>query len=164
MKELPSDQPIHFLAFRPDLAGRFRSINEQWIESMFELEASDRALLHDPQKTVIDPGGYIWFAEHPTLGVVGTCALIKKAEGIFELTKMGVLESARGQKIGEQLLAFVLQQANEMRLETVYLLSSVKCEAAIHLYLKHGFEHDADIMQRFAAAYDRCDVAMRWHP
>ncbi|WP_234411390.1 hypothetical protein [Rhodanobacter thiooxydans] len=35
--------------------------------------------------------------------------------------------------------------------------------AAIHLYEKLGFQHDAEIMARHGARYQRCDVAMRYH-
>jgi N-acetylglutamate synthase-like GNAT family acetyltransferase len=153
---------IRFTPFRAELAGDFAGINRQWIREMFELETSDVELLDHPERNIIDAGGKIWFAEHGELGVVGTCALMKVGAGVFELTKMGVLESARGLKVGERLLVYVLEQAREMGVETLYLLSSAKCEAAIHLYLKHGFVHDKAIMARYGASYERCDVAMRW--
>lgn len=39
-----------------------------------------------------------------------------------------------------------------------------KCAAAIHLYEKLGFVHDAEIMRLFGARYERCDVAMSYPP
>jgi ribosomal protein S18 acetylase RimI-like enzyme len=51
-----------------------------------------------------------------------------------------------------------------MRAELLYLLSNRKSAAAIHLYEKVGFVHDAQIMRKFAAQYARCDVAMRYRP
>jgi len=36
------------------------------------------------------------------------------------------------------------------------------CAAAIHLYEKLGFRHDAGIMADYGARYARCDVAMRY--
>lgn len=155
---------LHITAFRPELAELFRSINEEWIDAMFELEESDHALLGSPIESVIEPGGRILFVEHDELGIVGTCALMKRREGVFELTKMGVLKKARGAKAGEFLLAAVLEEARRMQLDTLFLLTSQKCEAAIHLYQKHGFQHDEEIMREFGAAYARCNVAMRWHP
>jgi len=152
---------LRIVPFRPELGALFRSINQEWIEAMFDMEESDRALLDMPIKSVIEPGGRIWFVEHSELGIVGTCALMKRREGVFELTKMGVLQSARGAKAGEFLLAAVLEEARGMELDSLFLLTSTKCEAAIHLYLKHGFEHDAEIMREFGASYVRCDVAMR---
>ncbi|MBF7071949.1 GNAT family N-acetyltransferase [Glaciecola sp. MH2013] len=153
---------ISILDFSAELAHYFESINTQWIEQMFVLEDIDKQVLQDPQRHIIDKGGRIWFAKHPTLGVVGACALLNKGNGNVELTKMGVLDSVRGMKVGERLLQHVIQEALNMRVETLFLLTNAKCEAAIHLYEKNGFAHDADIMQRFGQSYQRCNVAMRY--
>ena len=104
------------------------------------------------------------FAETAELGVVGTCALMVSKDGWVELTKMGVLKSARGLKAGEFLLAKTLERASSLGMDKVYLLTNKKCEAAIHLYEKLGFVHDGEIMQKFAARYERCDVAMSYRP
>ncbi|MDF2178127.1 GNAT family N-acetyltransferase [Aliiglaciecola sp. CAU 1673] len=153
---------IEFLPFSPELARYFESINRQWIEAMFVMEQADQEMLSQPQRKVIEPGGRIWFARHPQLGIVGTCALMNKGQGAYELTKMGVLAEARSLKVGEKLLRYVLEQAKSMSMECLFLLTNERCEAAIHLYEKNGFEHCADIMQRFGKAYKRCDVAMRY--
>ncbi len=164
MSKETSNASVRIIPFRPDLAPLFLSINTEWIESMFKLEAPDRNLLNNPQETIIDRGGQIWFAEHDELGIVGTCALMHQGEGVFELTKMGVLESARGLKVGETLLAFVLEQARAMEMKKLYLLSSKKCQAALHLYEKHGFSHEEAIIRDHSQSYTRCDVGMRWQP
>jgi GNAT superfamily N-acetyltransferase len=91
---------------------------------------------------------------------VGTCALLKSSEGEYELTKMGVLPSARGLKVGERLLEFVIDQAKALNCERLYLLTNKRCEAAIHLYEKLGFEHSSMIMENYGYHYERCDVAM----
>jgi ribosomal protein S18 acetylase RimI-like enzyme len=75
---------------------------------------------------------------------------------------MGVRESARGLKAGEFLLTAVIERALAMGAEPLYLLSNHRCAAAVHLYEKLGFQHDADIMARYGARYERCDVAMRY--
>jgi N-acetylglutamate synthase-like GNAT family acetyltransferase len=145
----------------PDLATAFHDINAQWIEAMFALEETDRLVLENPQSMIIDKGGDILFVEVAELGVVGACALMpSKDAGAFELTKMGVLDNARGLKAGEFLLAAVLERAREMSVETLFLLTNKKCAAAIHLYEKLGFVHDAGIMATYGARYERCDVAM----
>lgn len=153
---------IEIIDYKPEFAGDFKRINEQWITNMFSLEATDRAMLNDPQRFIIESGGAIYFARHAEWGIVGTCALLKQAPGVFELTKMGVLESARGLNVGETLLQHTLQQAQSLAADCLFLLTNKKCRAAIHLYLKHGFEHDAEIMQTYAQEYQRCDVAMRY--
>jgi DNA-binding MarR family transcriptional regulator/ribosomal protein S18 acetylase RimI-like enzyme len=152
---------VEILPFRSDRAKDFHDINVQWIEAMFALEATDREVLENPEALIISQGGDILFAEVAGLGVVGTCALQKTGEGQFELTKMGVLEAARGHKVGEALLEAVLDRAIGLNAQVLYLMTNRRCEAAIHLYEKLGFRHDREIMERFGARYDRCDVAMR---
>jgi N-acetylglutamate synthase-like GNAT family acetyltransferase/DNA-binding MarR family transcriptional regulator len=157
-------QPLTLRAYSDDLAEAFYRINAQWVQAMFTLEPNDIALLSRPRQTIIEQGGAIWFVETPDAGVVGTCALIRMEEGVYELTKMGVSEAARGRKAGEFLLAATLQRARAMGMHTLYLLTNRKCAAAIHLYEKLGFEHSAAIMERYGQRYARCDVAMlyRW--
>lgn len=144
------------------LAGCFHAINAEWIEAMFTLEENDRRILSDPRGHILDRGGFILFVEAADLGIVGTCALMKMEEGCFELTKMAVSERARGRKAGETLLRAVLARAEAMEMKELYLLTNTKCEAAIHLYEKAGFRHDAGIMERFGRRYARCNVAMRY--
>lgn len=150
------------LDYHDDLAGDFYTINAEWIRSMFRMEATDEKVLSDPRGMIIDRGGHILFAALGDMGVVGTCALMPIEQGVFELTKMGVLEMARGRKVGEQLLDAVLERARAMAMRELFLLTSRKCTAAIHLYEKLGFRHDADIMERFGKRYARCDVAMAY--
>jgi N-acetylglutamate synthase-like GNAT family acetyltransferase len=146
----------------PELAKAFHDINAAWIEAMFTLEDGDRKTLLNPQGAIIDKGGDILFVEVDGLGIVGACALMPHSDGAVELTKMGVLDTARGKKAGEALLAAVLKRAEEMGIMTLFLLTNHICEAAIHLYEKAGFVHDADIMERYGCGYERCDVAMRY--
>jgi len=148
--------------FSDGLAGAFRDINTQWIEKMYRLEQTDRDVLDRPRERILDSGGAILFVEAKGAGIIGTCALRKTAERQFELTKMGVLEAARGLKAGEFLLRKTVERAQSMGAELLYLLSNRKSAAAIHLYEKVGFAHDAQIMRKFAAQYARCDVAMRY--
>ncbi len=150
--------------FSDDLAHHFHDINVEWIEAMFRLEATDRKVLENPRAQIIAGGGTILFVEAPGLGIVGTCALQKTGETSFELTKMGVRSAARGLKAGEFLLAAIIARAQALGADPLYLLTSARCEAAIHLYEKLGFRHDAQIMADYGARYARCDVAMRHAP
>lgn len=153
---------LRILEFSDDLAPAFHDINAQWIEAMFVLEPTDREVLESPRERIMEPGGDILFVEAEGLGVVGTCALQRTGPGQFELTKMGVSESARGRKAGEALLHATIARARALGAETLYLLTNSKCASAIHLYEKAGFVHDAEIMRDFGARYRRCDVAMRY--
>lgn len=159
---MTTGESIRYLDYTKALAHHFGHINKQWIDDMFVLEEVDKQVLNDPQHYIIDKGGKIYFAEHPVHGVVGTCALLNKNDGAFELTKMGVLSPVRGLKVGEKLLQHVIKSTLKLPVKTLFLLTNSKCEAAIHLYEKNGFEHSEEIMERFGKSYERCNVAMLW--
>ncbi|WP_324761513.1 GNAT family N-acetyltransferase [Porphyrobacter sp. TH134] len=160
----PAAQTLRIRPYDDSLAPDFRDINAEWIAAMFALEPTDLDVLENPRERIIAPGGDILFIEAPDLGIIGTCALQRTGPGSFELTKMGVREAARGMKAGERLLEAVIARAQVLGAEKLYLLTNHKCAAAIHLYRKLGFEHDAAIMAEHGARYQRCDVAMRYHP
>jgi cytidylate kinase/N-acetylglutamate synthase-like GNAT family acetyltransferase len=151
---------LRILPFDDSLAQHFHDINAEWIKAMFALEATDREVLENPRERIIAPGGDILFVEAAGLGIVGTCALQRTGPGAFELTKMGVREAARGLKAGEFLLEATIARAKALGATRLYLLTNHKCAAAIHLYEKLGFVHDAGIMAEYGARYQRCDVAM----
>lgn len=152
---------LRIIEYRDDLAPEFAAINGEWIEAMFVLEAHDREVLENPREHVIEPGGTILFVEADGLGIVGACALMPTGDtGAWELTKMGVRETARGRKAGEYLLSAVLDRACALPIEELHLLTNSICEAAIHLYEKAGFVHSPDIMARFGSTYERSNVAM----
>jgi ribosomal protein S18 acetylase RimI-like enzyme len=153
---------LTILPWHPDRATDFAAINREWIEAMFVMEAADEHILAHPQSYVIDGGGDILFVAAEGLGIVGAGALKRTGDGAYELTKMGVRTSARGLKAGEALLAALIARAGELGATKLYLLTNHICEAAIHLYEKAGFEHDAQIMADYGAGYDRTDVAMRY--
>lgn len=156
---------MKIVEYDDSLAAEFRDINLQWISSMFRVEAVDLEVLEHPRERIIDAGGAILFVATDELGIVGACALMPAhPTGAFELTKMGVRESARGLKAGEFLLRAVIQRAMCLRAHSLFLLTNARCEAAVHLYEKLGFHHDQAIMDFYGAEYERCNVAMRYRP
>ncbi len=128
---------------------------------MFQMEPIDELVLSQPEKMLLDSGGYIWFAHDDKLGIIGTAALRKTSEDEYELTKMGVYSKARGLKAGELLLQHVIQFVKDQKIKNCYLLTNSDCEAAIHLYLKNGFVHDQEVKDKHGAEYARADVAMK---
>lgn len=151
---------LRLVEYDERLAPEFDAITREWVQEMFSLEANDIKIIENPKEMILDRGGEILFVEAGSLGIVGTCALMPVDGSSFELTKMGVRASARGLKAGEFLLARVLERARQLPIGELFLLTNRKCAAAIHLYEKAGFIHDADIMERFGKRYARCDVAM----
>lgn len=155
-------QSLRIREYEDALAADFRDINLEWIEAMFRVEPIDRDVLEHPREYIIDRGGAILFVEAVGHGVVGVCALERTDDRAVELTKFGVRTEARGLKAGEFLLTAVIQRAAAMNADPLYLLTSTQCAAAVHLYEKVGFRHDATIMRRWGGTYARCNVAMRY--
>jgi ribosomal protein S18 acetylase RimI-like enzyme len=164
LAERPLDRrPGSGFAIRPftdELAVDFARINRQWIVEMYQLEPVDEVQLADPRGTIIDPGGDILFVEDPELGIVGTCGLLPTGPREFELIKMAVAPEARGRGAGEFLLRATIERAFAMGAERLFLLTNSKSQAAIKLYERNGFAHDAEILARCGGEYARCDVAM----
>jgi|SaaInl0LU_22_DNA_1037365.scaffolds.fasta_scaffold17472_1 GNAT superfamily N-acetyltransferase len=151
---------LQLIDFKPELSGAFKTLNQWWIESYFVMEKADYELLDHPQEAIIDKGGVILFAmagKHP----VGVCALIKSkiATYDFELAKMGVLPDWHGRGIGFCLGTACLKRAKSLGAKTVFLESNTKLEAAMHLYLKLGFEK----IEAFPTPYNRCNIQMLTH-
>ena len=152
---------LRIVEFRDELAAAFHDINAEWINAMFVMEDVDRHVLQNPRETIIDPGGAILFVEYEAQ-IVGTGAMRWSEPGQLELTKMGVKSALRGLKAGEFLLDALIKRAATMKPDRLFLLTSKRCEAAIHLYEKFGFIHDAELLAAARHHYDRCDVAMTY--
>lgn len=138
----------------------FLKINTEWLEDMFVVEPYDFEILSNPEKYILNEGGNIWFAIDEDLKALGSCALMPHQDNHLELTKMGVLKSARGTGAGRLLLDFTIKKAKELKPQSLFLLTNKKCEAAIHLYYKYGFVESKEIQKKYGAAYERCDFGM----
>lgn len=144
--------------FQPGDETSFQLLNEQWIERDFEIEAKDRSMLHDPQKTIIQRGGHILFATMHSQ-CVGCCALLRMSEDEFEVAKMAVAPEFQGKGIGRALLSAALKRAHAVGIRRLYLETNHILKPAIALYESLGFRHinPADVTP---SPYARADVYM----
>ena len=77
------------MPFEPALREHFYRLNADWLRKYFYLEEIDHAVLSEPEREILEPGGAILFAlVHDE--VAGTCALKRKSAGVYELNKMAV--------------------------------------------------------------------------
>ena len=124
----------------PEDADAFRKLNEEWIDAHFELEEEDRRQLADPVAAYVEPGGAILLAESEG-EVVGCVAIAPDGTGAYELSKMAVDPSVRGRGTGRLLLEAAVEEARRIGATSLFLGSSTKLPAAVHLYESVGFEH-----------------------
>lgn len=130
---------LEIVPFEPENAEDFKNLNIAWLEKFFYVEKRDEEVLGHPEKYIIQPGGYIFMAKIDS-ETVGTFALIKLGEGVFELSKMAVTPEFQGRKIGQEMLKFSIDFGKSMKWEKLILYSSRKLENAIYLYRKFGFK------------------------
>jgi ribosomal protein S18 acetylase RimI-like enzyme len=126
--------------FRPEHAARFETLNRAWLVQHGLIEPADEPQLTRPIETILDPGGAILVALDGE-EVIGTCAIMPHGANEFELVKLAVAPSARGQGIGRQLIEACLNLARQRGARRVDLLSSSKLSAALRLYERAGFRH-----------------------
>jgi len=129
---------LRIVPYRPEHADAFRDLNLAWIRKYFVVEDRDTRDLGDPQTYILAPGGYIFMAELNG-ECVGTCALMKEGDGIFELAKMTVSESARGLGVGRALGEAAIAHARAIGARRVELLTNATLVPAITLYHTLGF-------------------------
>jgi putative acetyltransferase len=128
--------------FQPGDEVYFRALNEAWITAFFKLEEEDALILGDPQRHIVDAGGHVYFAVDPQSNqVLGCCALLAMDDGCFEVAKMAVAESLRGQGLGKQLLRATIVAARSLGARRLYLVTHHSLKNAIGLYESEGFVH-----------------------
>jgi GNAT superfamily N-acetyltransferase len=150
---------LRIVPFSPNLRAHFYRLNEAWLRKYFYVEEIDHRVLSNPENEILAPGGTILFA---TLGedVVGTCALMPEAEGVYELTKMAVEEQRQGLGIGRALLEAAIEEFLRREGRTLFLETNSKLTPALRLYESMGFQHQPAV--KTDSHYARADVYMVW--
>ena len=128
----------NIIPFSGHLAHHFRDLNIEWLETYFYVEQHDADLLNNCKEVIIDKGGFIFFYKE-NKEILGTFALIKVSDNIFELGKMAVTPKARGKGIGQKLMQFCMEFARSNKWTTLVLYSNTKLENSIYIYRKYGF-------------------------
>ena len=129
---------VAIIDFEPAHHAAFRALNHEWITRYFALEAPDHLVLDNPQAHILDHGGHILMARYAQM-LVGTCSLIKEADGVYELAKMAVSPRLQGLGIGWALGQAVVAKARQLGARRIELVSNSQLIPALHLYKKLGF-------------------------
>jgi ribosomal protein S18 acetylase RimI-like enzyme len=146
---------MQIVEFEPRHAEAFRTLNEAWISKYFALEAKDREVLGDPIGKIIAKGGRIFMAEHDGRAV-GCVALLKMADGGYEVAKMTVDETLRGTGLGRKLMDRCIEAGIADGAPRLYLETNSSLAPALALYRATGFKDLAPAETEYA----RADVFM----
>jgi N-acetylglutamate synthase-like GNAT family acetyltransferase len=147
---------MKIVPFQTKYASAFYDLNSEWLETYFYVEDYDKEVLSKPEKYIIQPGGHIFFVIEDDL-VLGTVALMKAENNVYELTKMAVLPNQRGKHIGQQLMQYCIDFAHENKFEKLMLYSNTILENAIYIYRKFGF---LEIPVEPDSPYNRSNIKM----
>ena len=146
---------MEIIEFESRHAEAFRVLNEAWISKYFTLEPKDREVLEDPHGKIIAKGGRIFMAEHDGVAV-GCVALIRMADGGYEVAKMTVSETLRGSGLGRKLMERCIEAGVGDGAPRLYLETNSSLAPALGLYRAAGFRDLAPAESEYA----RADVFM----
>jgi ribosomal protein S18 acetylase RimI-like enzyme len=146
---------LEILVYQPEFAKDFYNLNVAWLKKYFYVEPYDEKVLSNPQKYVIDPGGFIFFAKYNN-EIVGVVSLINQ-KTFFELSKMAVSPKYQGLKIGQELMHYCIEFAKNQQWKSITLYSHRKLVPAINLYKKIGFK---EVTLEENSHYERSDIKM----
>jgi len=154
--------PICIVDYAPRWRDDFARLNIEWLERWFTVEPIDREVLGDPETHILDGGGHVLFAVDAEDRAVGTVALKRESEGVYELTKMVVTPELRGAGVGRLLMQGAIDAFQARGGTELFLESSSKLGPALKLYESVGFRHYP--APRPGSHYARADVYMVWEP
>ena len=156
-KKQRESKDVEIVEYRSEHQAAFKTLNEEWISTYFEMEESDYKALDHPKEYILDKGGKIFVALYKN-EPIGVCALIKMnhPEYDYEMAKMAVSPKAQGKSIGSLLGQTIINAAKELGASKIFLESNTILEPAINLYYKLGFEK----IFGQTSPYKRCNIQM----
>tara|TARA_B110001454_G_C12388391_1_gene295700 strand:- start:51 stop:533 length:483 start_codon:yes stop_codon:yes gene_type:complete len=125
--------------FKKEYISDFYTLNKKWIEESFLLEESDKFDLLNPEESIINKGGEIFFAlieDRP----IATVAMIPIKSDTYELAKMTVDTQYRGNGIANKLMDKCILFAKEKKVKEIILITNDTLVIARNLYDKYGFK------------------------
>jgi DNA-binding MarR family transcriptional regulator/N-acetylglutamate synthase-like GNAT family acetyltransferase len=149
---------VQIIDYKPEYKHYFKLLNYEWLKKYFWVEKEDEEILSNPESKIIRKGGFIFFAKEND-EILGTAALKKHDNRVFELVKMAVTEKAQGRQIGKKLALSAIERARKENGETLFLITSKRLKAACSLYKKLGFEQ-VENGNGETSKYDRSSIKM----
>ena len=131
---------IQLIDYRDQFAADFKRINLEWLDKYHLTEEPDLRILNDPKGTILERGGVIYLARENGK-IIGSAALIREHEDVYELAKMTVVPEWRGKGVSKLLMDKCLDKARELKAKKIILYSNSQLAAALNLYTKYGFKH-----------------------
>ena len=149
------DNVVEIIEYDEKYHADFKRMNLEYLDKYNLTESHDMIILDNPEKIVIERGGFIWLARAGE-EIVGTVGILNEGHGIFELIKMCVAESWRGMGISKLLMETCLQKVKKLGGKKLFLFSNHQLQTALKLYTKYGFKN----VEVTDSPFDTADVKM----
>jgi len=137
----------------------FKDLNVEWLDRYNLKESHDLEILDDPRGAILEMGGVIYLAQAENR-IVGSAALMKDHDHVFELVKMAVATDYQGKGISKLLLEKCLEKAKEHQAIKITLFSNHQLTAALGLYEKYGFQHVLVVDSPFVTADVKMELVL----
>jgi len=148
------------ISYHPAFKQAFYDLNIAWLEEYFTVEPVHLTVLQNPESSILADGGEIFFAVHNDVAV-GTVAMKSYGNGRYELTKLGVADTAQGTGIGRTLCQYIINSFIQKKGRLLFLETHTILKPAMTLYEKLGFIESQNPNK---GVYDGTDCYMEWHP
>lgn len=149
---------LKIIPYKQQYHQEYKMLSLEWLEKFNLYEDADKPMLDNPQKIVLDKGGFIFLAQYDR-NIVGTITLKKLDAFNFELLKLGVNSNYQGLGIGKKLVTYCIDFCKKQLAEKIILETNLKLESAIDLYKKLGFKE----VTLTDVNYELSDLKMELH-
>jgi putative acetyltransferase len=148
--------PVEIIDYSPEFQEDFKNLNMGWM-SQFDMNNSLRTMIDNPDEEIIQKGGFIFFAWMDGK-IVGTGALLRESNKLYEIANMAVTPQYQGRHIGKALLKKAIDKAVQAGAKQLYLITSTKLKASVEMYRTFGFRET--LFDPELSIYDGSDVKM----
>lgn len=129
---------VEIIDYEPRYRHEYKDMNVEWISRYFKIEPHDLEQLENPEEYILAKGGKVFFARYGD-EIIGTVALIKNSDTVFEMAKMAVKPAFRGLGAGEKLGRHLIGATKNLGGKRLFLESNRQLVPALALYKKFGF-------------------------
>ena len=130
---------LKIVPFHKKYSSTFYDLNKIWIEESWLLEESDKFDLLNPEDSIINKGGEIFFVLIKNKPIA-TAAMIPVESDTYELAKMTVDTKYRGNGIANRLMDQCILFAKGKKAKEIILITNDTLVIARNLYDKYGFK------------------------
>lgn len=133
-------EKVTVIDYRPSLQGEFYRLAAPWLKKVVNgnLEKEDEETLQHPEKTYLQQGGFLFFAQYEK-EIIGCVALKRLDDSSFEFAKLFIDPDYRGLGIATRLIERCITRCAENDAEELWLQTTLSMPKAHKLYYKLGF-------------------------